>query len=480
MEIQAPLLGNGCSDSYLDLRSHVLFINDAPLDESVTENAFWASKYHHELGHWLRFHGSTIGHLLTLFKYARDQSALTGFVELSALQREAVIERRQSGRPVWSFEKVYDPGLAGESFALQGQFWLDLYYASMALLDYGSVDDIPGEPHEAFRLSIADAWLFLGKSTDYARYPGHGQARSWLRGSCLPAFTHRGHLSTRLLLECASTIDEILMLGQARGGHHLDIEEDGRLKLDETAYGMPARIAEDYLGPYYTLQTLQAIIDFALNPPLPFMYRNIPPLKWDDFYPPLRFLKILDAISGSEEVIIVAEGTDEEHLRFRSFVLACSGLAYGENEFEQPGRSYIVNFKRPATSVYYNSLLDASRALLQRRSSSPREVASPRVGRVRTFAASEPNGLESVLRADIALHPFVAQLPDGLGIAQGMRNEDAIRYLNGVMVSATLDALVNEVGCVPSEMLPRAVPVDHFRRLASDQIAALAGVRVPV
>ena len=249
MEIQAPLLGSGCSDSYLDLRSYVLFINDAPADESVAENAFWTSRYHHELGHWIRFHGSSIGHLLTLLKYARDQSALTGFVELSARQREAVIERRQSGQPVWSFEKVYDPGLAGEPFALQGQFWLDLYYAFMALLDYESLADIPGTPHEAFRLSIADTWLFLDKSANYARYPGHDQARSWLRGSCLPAFTHRGHLSTRLLLECASTIDEILMIGQARKDDHLDTQEYGRLKLEETEYGLPARIAEDYLGP---------------------------------------------------------------------------------------------------------------------------------------------------------------------------------------------------------------------------------------
>lgn len=479
MEILAPLLGSGCSDSYLDLRSNVLFINDAPPDKSVAENAFWTSRYHHELGHWLRFHGSSIGHLLTLLKYARDQSALTGFVELSTLQREAVIERRQSGRPVWSFEKVYDPGLAGESFALQGQFWLDLYYAFMALLDYDSLAGIPGTPHEAFRLSIADAWLFLDKSTNYARYPGHGQARSWLRGACLPALTHRGHLSTRLLLECASTIDEILMIGQAREDHHVDIQEYGRLKLDETEYGMPARITEDYLGPYFTLQTLQAIIDFALNPPLPFMYRSIPPLEWEDFYPPLRFLKILGVMSGCTENIIVADGSDEEHLQFRAFILGRSGLVYGENEFEQPGQSFTVNFMRPATGVYYSSLLDASRTLLHLRSSSPHEVASPQVARVRTFSISEPNGLKNALRAEIAFHPFVAQLPEGLGIAQGMSQQDAVNYLNGMMLSATLDALVNEVGCVPSEMLPAAVPIDHFRRLASEQIAALTGVTVP-
>ena len=93
---------------------------------------------------------------------------------------------------------------------------------------------------------------------------------------------------------------------------------------------------------------------------------------------------------------------------------------------------------------------------------------------------SESSGLESALRAEIAFHPFVAQLPEGIGIARGMGQEDAIRYLNGMIVSATLDALVNEVGCVPSEMLPTAVPIDRFRRLASDQIAALTGVSVPV
>jgi hypothetical protein len=475
MEIQAPLLGSGCSDSYLDLQSHVLFINDAPADESVEANAFWTSRYHHELGHWRRFHGSTIGHLLTLLKYARDRSALTGFVELSTAQRETVIKRRGSGHPIWSFKRGYEPGLAGESFGLQGQFWLDLYYTYMALFDYDSLKNIPGTPEEAFRLSIADAWLFVDKSANYARYPGNDRARSWLHGSCLPAVTSHGHLTTRLLLECGSTIDEILMLGKNREDHHVDVQEYGRRKLHETEYGMPARIAEDFIGPYYTLQTLQAIIDFALNPPLPFMYRSILPLGWDDFYPPLRFIKILEAVSEDYGSVFVAYGNNEEHLRFRSFVLAHSDLLYGKNEFEQPERPGIVNFTRPAASVFYNSLLDASRALLYCRSYFPSDVASPKVGRVRTFPR-QPNGLENALRAEIAFYPFVSQMPEGLGISPGMSNEDAVAYLNGMMVSVTLDTLVNEVGSVPSDVLPTAVPVDHFRHRAAEQVADLTGV----
>lgn len=79
MTVHSPRLRNS-SGAELNLRSQILFQDQTRTRTSdlVTAVGSWHKTYVHESSHWARYHGSTVGILLSLLRRTRDQLAAYG------------------------------------------------------------------------------------------------------------------------------------------------------------------------------------------------------------------------------------------------------------------------------------------------------------------------------------------------------------------------------------------------------------------
>ena len=191
-------------------------------------------------------------------------------------------------------------------------------------------------------------------------------------------------LTTRHLLECASTIDEVLLEGKERTETWEAVRHFGRRKLHQPVYGWPGEIAEDIVGgPLDILQTILALIDWALNPPLPMLQPSLRWAWWRELYPPARFVDAARVVATRYPKLGVFRSTRDGYKDFRN-ELRAAGLRYGDVEVDlQPDMPVHFPAAEVGIDAFYIPLLMASSTLLAEREYNPDLIIS----RSRTYIA---------------------------------------------------------------------------------------------
>lgn len=451
MELRPPILGSGCSGAFLDVRTQILTIpGEYEFDDQHEKYEFWVAKYIHESGHWVRFHGSTAGIYLTLLRSTRDLTALAAFHRLSETEADRVASWRESGRPVWSFERGYSLEPAGELFGLGGQFWLDLYYAHEVLFEADAVSAIRWHLEDALQMSLADVWLWAGGAPLFAEYPGNEVARSVLIGPFGPS-----PLTTRLLWECASTLDEYEYARKSTGPVAEELRSMAVETLKHTEYGLPMRLAATIFERPISPNLLYFLIDFATNPPLPFLVRAPETIRWAEFYPPSRFTAACESLRADpriESLVDQADAAGVEEARQR--LSARTNLRYGEDAFPVVPPPLDSMLAEDDLSHLY-PLLFVSKYLLSVRVSDPFSIMrndSP----VRVFFAPEEKQLPfgTTLGYSLPYQPFVMSFGGRLQKNQVISELHVARFMRHILWSCALDELINGNGPLPQDHMP--------------------------
>lgn len=252
----------------LNLRSQLLHLDYVDYQGIDVLRAVIAGhmRYVHEHGHWTRLHGTSLGVLLTLLRRTRDR--LVGHVITGLDDRDI----RDFARQRLNDRRLFDPAerhprrRLGEVVSARREQWLDLYRAAHFLFDARDSAGLGSFTPQSIEHAIDVTWH---QSEGDGMLPrGRADAFSWAPGSPVDTGAF-GSLSTRLLLECASVLDEWFQLqGPLRDTLPPDLARMVQFALAED-YGLAYRAAwvaaDRDLGP----AVVQTLIDFALNPPLP-------------------------------------------------------------------------------------------------------------------------------------------------------------------------------------------------------------------
>ena len=459
--------------SRLDLRSHVLFVSDYA-DSSLSSRArtFWASEMLHENAHWKRLHGSSIGLLLTSLQRARLLTATSALRSVRGEDRIRLLSRRKS-QPIWSFESGFEPELIGEPFALSGQFYLDLKYAYRAIFDTQLIESIPWYS-EAISCAMADAWNFASTSPGSLPFPGNATAERFLispeAGWKLPQiarqlpdasgditytleFSERDqHLSTRLLLECASVLDELV---SALGTCDPLFDNDPDLirmitfNLDKSEYGFPWRLANTMCGVAGTTAPLFLVaIDIAINPPLPWI-DTVASIEWRKFFPPARFVtayEVIGRLTHLHERIF----SDAEILDVRRVICEESSLIYGgTNDEYRPERLDLVGSMASDPYVgFLEAISGISRTLMKDRFDRPASLIFPKL-----WSSSEPVPGREFDR-HLCETPWIWDAMDGMHHAVGLSRTAVLDYLRSCITGNLVDQFVSGVGAYDMSFVP--------------------------
>ncbi|WP_157545205.1 hypothetical protein [Hamadaea tsunoensis] len=253
--------------------------------------------------YWVRFHGSTIGVALSLMKYAAERVAYADLGQLTEGEKTILMRHRANGQPIFSAGAAAP--IQSREFLGARQAWLDLRVARGVLLDSQQADgfdwDVPEAVGSAF--SAVSVWANrLFGERDGLEKTGLGD------GSTMGYVMLAGErVTTRLLWECAAAIDAYLGIEQGDPAHL-----QGSAGAPLRALAKALELSQDHLVP--ALVTTLALIDFAVNPPVPPFLTNeeAKTLQWRDIYPPLRFAR---ACNGVKKVGVLSRVPDDEELR---------------------------------------------------------------------------------------------------------------------------------------------------------------------
>ena len=482
-------LSSGSDGSHLDLRSHIAFFDDALQPSAAQRSApFWNSVHLHERAHWIRLRGSSVGLLLALLQRARIKTAEEALSLISKKQGLDLINHRKESA-IWSYKTGYEPGLAGEDFALYGQFWLDLRYAADLIFDSDRISGFPWHGADSIRCAIADAWNFSSGLPGYLPFPGNSIAEAFLQGDVtiepfpqyswvrtfrkgvegieqrpLGLFPSEPALTTRLLWECASSLDEMaqaLRLKDDIASHDPDLIRLLNLKMSETSYGLPWQLARHMCGLAGTTALLFLIaVDIAMNPPLPFL-EPLKPQSWEDFYPPSRFLKayqVIAEISSLHEI----NARNADILWARKVICEQSGMLYGKlDEACQEHGNLSSLLKADEKVGFLNAIACISHKLMDVRYSDPLSLVYPRTSRVLTFTDTQ-EGIDHAL----CFTPPISAASDGMYVATGFPSGDVVTYLETCVVGNLTEQFVSDTGEYDLSFLPANQRVGHEVRFS--------------
>lgn len=280
----------------LDLRSQLLFLDftDALVaNDPITKLVSSGSTYIHESSHWSHVHGSSIGVLLTLLQRVRDASAVEFSRRLTRSDRQLIARSWRGGHSIESGLRQLAFSDAAQSV---GQTWLDLYHTWQVLIDPETLDGPRSLPLRSMDSAVRTTWFqSAGKEMTPLCSSHHKPVLlNTVEGGPPPTIT------TRLLLECAAALDEIFVHSTGSMAQYADSEFGTMLESAvETEYGLPWRYAQRLAGREVGLLTVQALIDFALNPPVPGLQQDVDQVEWIGFYPPFRY-EFACEVLGSE------------------------------------------------------------------------------------------------------------------------------------------------------------------------------------
>ncbi len=455
MELPAPVLGHGHGSSCLDVVTQVLYddVDEHGVAFEDLDLLAAMARSQHELSHWPRFHGASVGHLLNLLRYTRNAMALKALRSVGPSAADGIAVKRRSGVPLWSIEEPFDPSVGGELFAISGQCWVDSYWLWNALFDMSPLQKLRSHANESAPYAVADVWLGSEGFAGSSGYPGNEEARQWLSGPFFASGTDHGLLTTRLLWECASSLDELLPAEledwdsrlpiQAlvlNGGWVAPHERLAHIKLSETAYGTPAKVAADAYGDLSILSLL-LLIDFALNPPLPMLGESCGSVAWADFYPPERFRRCVP--HGQLLTSFTRDWQDDlpELSTAYELLSRVTGLPYfspGDMTLETVPA---VRRALAGENTFHNSLASTSAKLLWLRGQSPERVLLPHSTR---WPVSRIPGFENDPPPDL---PIVMQMGPRYTVGtMPLGEDDVTSYLRSAVENHLVDEMVNGVG----------------------------------
>lgn len=288
--MRSPVL-HSTAGAQLNLRSHLLFhdnMRENPND-LVTSLMSWNLVNAHETSHWARFHGSTIGVLLTFLRATRDSLADYSIRNLDGNDRAIFEKHRNDGIPLFAWNKKASSYSLGSELTDHCLTWLSLHRTYSILLGFeplnwskinqeATQDSLTLALHTTWRQWAGRGMLPL-RDGDYAHVHSFG-----------PLLGGEEPITTRLLLECAGLLDE----GYLFRGPYPEIMDRGLQRMWEInrrgEYGKPHRLAESMAGRSLSHSEVLTLIDFALNPPLPGLHKGVSTIGWRELYPPYRFL----------------------------------------------------------------------------------------------------------------------------------------------------------------------------------------------
>jgi hypothetical protein len=249
----------------------------------------WNLTHRHEMSHWVRYHGSTVGVLMTLLRVTRDSLANHALHCLDQTDLATFEQSRSAGRRLFSGEQDEIVRSFGQELIKLSTQWLSLYRVYQILfgeipLDWSMLDPA-AEAH----------WISLALDLTWFQRDGMGALPRARAGpasvhSLKPLLGGEEPVTTRLLFECAAVLDEMCMFGTPYPQMiPQSLNKMSRVSFDGE-YGTPYRLAQIFSGRKLSAVEVLALIDFALNPPVPGLSRGIASIDWRELYPPYRFV----------------------------------------------------------------------------------------------------------------------------------------------------------------------------------------------
>jgi len=470
LELRPPRLGSASDRAALDLRSQFLFADGAADDSGdvLTAGIAWHMTHVHECGHWIRVHGSTIGLALTMLRAARDITAFNTLQGLNSDRKRELSQRRGSGERLFSFtaKELSDPELRTWS-----TIWLDLYFTYHALFDSTAIEALHWDNRSAISGGIADSWLHLAEFGHCLPYPGNEAARSSVIGDVVFGSAGGRPLTTRLLLECAGVVDELAQLNPDLIDRTAGLDVVLLTAINETDYGVPWRAASTIAGRVLNASTVLSLIDFALNPPLPFLDSRYPEVTWLDLYPPSRFAlaaRVLRSGGGLSDF-----PDPEEALAFRGWLEKASKLPYGAVDVDLSGSSSLAESLDAPNADWIGAMLYVSQRLLPVRFEDPCLISH--FGQA--FRGGEATRMIEADSWNDAVFPFI-QVVDGRFFSRpSVSRQQASTFLFSVAASAAIDDVVNGVGPLTEDHLPDSFVAER-REWLHEQASSALGIKL--
>ncbi|MFF7243072.1 hypothetical protein ACFZBU_04140 [Embleya sp. NPDC008237] len=177
----------------------------------------------------------------------------------------------------------------GPAVAEHARLWLVLHRTYALILGTEPLywrDMDTAREQASISLALDTVWgqwqgqgMLTRKPDDFTRMHGFGP----LLGGDEP-------ITTLLLFECAGLLDEHYHF---RGPYPrmMDRSLSRMWEINlRGEYGAPYRLAEKLAGRRLSHSDVLALIDFALNPPLPGLHSDLDTIDWRELYPPYRFM----------------------------------------------------------------------------------------------------------------------------------------------------------------------------------------------
>lgn len=485
------------------------------------ERARFAVMQTHEQSHWVHHHASTAGLWLTVLRRTRDALARTWLTEqLTPAQRSAAQQWRAGGRPLVGFAHRGDVVTwLGSDPDAAAATWLNL---DMAVRLFEGADPTgggesmqttvasdPGAHSVAERSGSADTARTLAverflRMADSFGAPdratvavGDAAITAWMNGEALgglpvtvddlyqlmPEPVSLRHeldqglpLSTALLSECASTLDEFLVaLGLP--ATPAEVRDRAARKLTRHPYGWPWRLAND--GAEYTLtpDTMLVLLDFAANPPIPGLDPDARDLRWSHVYPPWRLLNAAAALRRDGASMQVAERPDAAAVtEFQRRLSEISGIPSGRGA-APPALSGDLNavvreFAGRGSSVFYAAAAHDAAQLLAYRARAPHLV---------THVSSQLLASDGGRLAGWApeVMPPLWTLRSELMFRRDLGHAEGNELLRGTAVACAMDDVLTGTGPLSRGHLPEALFASPgAARVVEDGVRHVTGLTV--
>jgi hypothetical protein len=472
-----------------NLRSQLLFLN-YPQDSQDLLLSFAAQNYRflHESNHWARFHGSSLGVLLSLLRMSRDVLAVHFLHTLTPTQRDHLAERRRAEQRM--FSPTSDMSSQAETHIRRlEQDWLMLYDLYRTLLGAAPAavgDDLVEAKTWAAGHALDLAW-FQSADSRMLQYSGtHGS-----RLAVGPAQTEvgDGRLTTRLLFECAAVLDEMYMhtLGSLREVLDGSLWEMLSHTFDGD-YGLAYRVAERLAGRDIGVTCVLALIDFALNPVVPGLYSGAGTVTWEELHPVRRFTAAARSLARHQSALEHAWPDNELIHAFYAEIEAATGLRTGRVDARLSAAASLQEAVRPrssrgeisCTEIIPDMTLAYAKRLHEERRTTPVSLAFYGLnfvgeGALR-FVNPESWGTENNWWLFPPLRVSSGQYywPEA-----SINMDEATDLFLGVAVSSALDDIVHGTGPLSSGHLPTVPLRDDGERTAINGVLQdLTGIQL--
>ncbi len=255
----------------------------------MTSLMAWNLIHTHETSHWVRYHGTTVGVFLTLLRATRDSLADHVLRILDNKEIAFFQEERAKNRRLFASHPTTVADELGDEVTEYSKIWLSLYYTYSVILGMEPLAWPRGDALNKQRkisLALDTTWRqWQGR----AMLPRAGADLAEVHDFA-PLLGGEEPVTTRLLFECAGLLDE----GYHFRGPYPQLVHRSLSRIWEHSlkgeYGEPYRVAERLANRKLSHSEVLALIDFALNPPLPGFHRGVTSIDWRELYPPYRFM----------------------------------------------------------------------------------------------------------------------------------------------------------------------------------------------